>query len=162
MLIYMCIYIYSASVWMNQDEMKNLDFEHKEAVEILESMNGEGPKLAVYFQWVPGSIHLIRGQWNPESRSLMKASGGRACVLSRFSHVQLFVTLRTIACQDPLSMGFSRQVYWSGLPCSSPGDLPDLGIEAASHVSCISRWVLYHQHHLGSPILHNGWGKKSA
>ena len=35
---------------MNQDEMKNLDFEHKEAVEILESINGEGPKLAVYFQ----------------------------------------------------------------------------------------------------------------
>ena len=34
----------------------------------------------------------------------------------------------TVACQDPLSMGFSRQEYWSGLPCPPPGDLPDLGI----------------------------------
>ena len=35
----------------------------------------------------------------------------------------------TVACQAPLSMGFSRQEYWSGLPFPSPGDLPDLGIE---------------------------------
>ena len=37
-----------------------------------------------------------------------------------------------VACQTPLSMGFSRQEYWSGLPCPPPGDLPDPGIEAAS------------------------------
>ena len=42
-------------------------------------------------------------------------------VLSRFSHVQLFVTLWTVAHQLPLSMGFSRQGYWSGLPFPSPG-----------------------------------------
>ena len=36
---------------------------------------------------------------------------------------------------DPLSMGFSRQEYWSGLPCPSPGDLPDAGIEPASLMS---------------------------
>ena len=35
----------------------------------------------------------------------------------------------TVACQAPLSMGFSRQEYWSGLPCPPPGDLPDPGIE---------------------------------
>ena len=35
----------------------------------------------------------------------------------------------TVARQAPLSMGFSRQKYWSGLPCPSPGDLPDPGIE---------------------------------
>ena len=40
-----------------------------------------------------------------------------ACVLSRFSHVQLFAAIQTIARQAPLSMGFSRQEYWSGLPC---------------------------------------------
>ena len=40
-----------------------------------------------------------------------------ACVLSRFSRVQLFVTLWTVACQASLFMGFSRQEYWSGLPC---------------------------------------------
>ena len=38
----------------------------------------------------------------------------------------------TIACQAPLSMGFSRQIYWSGLPFPSPGDLPDPGIEPRS------------------------------
>ena len=36
---------------------------------------------------------------------------------------------QTIACQDPLSMGFSRQEYWSGLPFPSPEDLPDPGIK---------------------------------
>ena len=46
-------------------------------------------------------------------------------MLSPFSCVQLFVTLWTIACQAPLSMGFSRQEYWSGLSCPPPGDLPD-------------------------------------
>ena len=38
--------------------------------------------------------------------------------------------LWTIACQAPLSMGFSRQEYWSGLPCPPPGDLPAPGIES--------------------------------
>ena len=72
--------------------------------------------------------------------------------LSRFSCVQLFVTLWTIACQAPLSMGFSRQGYWSGLPCHPPGDLPNPGIKHASLMStCISRQVLYHQRHLWSP-----------
>ena len=46
-------------------------------------------------------------------------------VLSHFSHVQLFVTLWIVACQAPLSMGFSSQAYQSGLPCPPPGDLPD-------------------------------------
>ena len=51
-----------------------------------------------------------------------------ACVLSCLSHVQLFATLWTVACQAPLSIGFSRQEYWSGLPCAVPGDLPDQGL----------------------------------
>ena len=48
------------------------------------------------------------------------------------SRDQLFTTLWTIACQASLSMGFSRQEYWSGLPFPSPGDLPDPGIEPRS------------------------------
>ena len=51
------------------------------------------------------------------------------CVLNPFSHVWLFMTPWTVAYQASLSMGFSRQEYWSGLPCSSPWDLPDTGIE---------------------------------
>ena len=54
------------------------------------------------------------------------------CVLSHFSHVQLCVTLWTAACQAPLSMGFSRQEYWSRLPCLPPVDLPDPGIKPSS------------------------------
>ena len=45
------------------------------------------------------------------------------------SHVWLFVTPWTVAHQAPLSMEFSRQEYWSGLPCLSPGDLPHPGVE---------------------------------
>ena len=56
------------------------------------------------------------------------------CVLSLISYVQLFTTLWTIACQAPLSMEFSRQEYWSGLPCPSPRDLPNPGIEPMSLV----------------------------
>ena len=41
----------------------------------------------------------------------------------------------TVANQAPLSMGFSRQEYWSGLPCPPPGDLPDPGIESTSLIS---------------------------
>ena len=54
----------------------------------------------------------------------------RACW--HFGHVRLFVTLWNLAHQAPLSMGFSRQEYWSGLPCPPPGDLLDPGIEPRS------------------------------
>ena len=57
------------------------------------------------------------------------------CVLSHFSHVCLFATPWTVAHLASLSMGFSRQEYWSGLPCPSPGDLLDPGIELASFMS---------------------------
>ena len=50
-------------------------------------------------------------------------------MLSCFSHVQLFAIAWAVTRQAPLSMGFSRQEEWSGLPFSSPGDLPDPGIE---------------------------------
>ena len=48
------------------------------------------------------------------------------------SHDQLFATPWTVAHQDPLSMGFSWQEYWSGVPCPPPGDLPDPGIEPSA------------------------------
>ena len=66
--------------------------------------------------------------------TLQKVSieGIRACVLSLFRLVQLFVTLWTVACQASWSMGFSRQEYWSGLPFPSPGDLPNPRVETGS------------------------------
>ena len=54
------------------------------------------------------------------------------CMLSCFSHVQVFVTLWTVAHQVPLSMGFSKQEYWSGLPRLPLGNLPSPGIESES------------------------------
>ena len=59
----------------------------------------------------------------------------RVCVsvgVSRFSHIRLFATPWTVAHQAPLSMGFSRQEYWSGVPCPPPGDLRDPGVESRS------------------------------
>ena len=54
------------------------------------------------------------------------------CVCCQFSCVQLFVMLWNMVLQAPLSMGFSRQEYWSGLSCPPPGDLPNPGAEPAS------------------------------
>ena len=54
------------------------------------------------------------------------------CLVSCFSHVQFFLTLWTVACQAPLSRGFSRQESWSGLPFPPPGDLPNPGIKPGS------------------------------
>ena len=51
------------------------------------------------------------------------------------SHFRLFATLWTLAHQAPLSMGISRQQYWSGLPFPPPGDLPHPGTEPASPAS---------------------------
>ena len=52
--------------------------------------------------------------------------------LNHFTCVPVFATLWPIAHQTPLSMGFSRQAHWSGLPCPPPGDLSNPGIESAS------------------------------
>ena len=66
----------------------------------------------------------------------MMFSGGCACVCVcacvSDSRVRLFAALWTVACQAPLSMGFSRQEFWSGLPCHPPGDLPVPGIDPVS------------------------------
>ena len=77
--------------------------------------------------WVLGSGADLLNQVG----DLVPTSDYVLCVLSRFSCVWLFVTLWTIACQAPLSVGFSRYEYWSGLPCPPSGDLPSPGIEPA-------------------------------
>ena len=59
----------------------------------------------------------------------------RVCVsvsVSCFSRIRFFVTPWTVAHQAPLSMGFSRQEYWSGVPCPLPGDFRDPGVESRS------------------------------
>ena len=77
-------------------------------------------------------------------------------VLSRFTHIQLFVTSWTVAHQAPLSMRFSSQEYWNGLPFPSPWDLPGPGIEPKS--LCLLHWQegSLPLEPLGSPV---GWGR---
>ena len=53
-------------------------------------------------------------------------------MLSHVSRVHVFVTPWTVTHQAPLSMGFSKQEYWSGLPFPSPGNLPDSGVKPTS------------------------------
>ena len=73
-------------------------------------------------------------------------------MLSHFSRVQVFVTPRTADCQAPLSMGFSRQEYWSGLPFPSPGEPLDPGSEPASPVFPTWAGDSLSLSHLGSPL----------
>ena len=70
------------------------------------------------------------------------------------SHVQLFAIPWTVAHQSPLSMGLSRQEYWSGLPCPPPGDLPNPGTEPMSLASPALADGFLALHHLGSSGSH--------
>ena len=65
------------------------------------------------------------------------------CVLSCFSWIRLFATLWTVSHQAPLSLRFSRQEYWIGLPCPPPEDLPDPGIEPSSQCVGYCRQYVY-------------------
>ena len=67
-----------------------------------------------------------------------------ACLLSHCSHVGLFSTPWAEASQAPLSMEFSRQEYWRGVPSPPPGDPPKQGSTQVSHIPCIVRQFLYH------------------
>ena len=104
------------------------------------------------------SLHLTKGQTEEHAlKKLLECScftisyqlHVHVCVLSCLSRVQPFVTLWTVAHQVPLSLGFSGQEYWSGLPCpSSRGSSPP---RDRIRISCNGRWVLYLECHLGSP-----------
>ena len=80
------------------------------------------------------------------------------CVLSLFSRVRLFATLWTVALQAPLSMGFSRQGYWSGLLCPPPGIFLTQGsnLLLLHHLHCM--WIL---DHFGNPYVKNLWRQVS-
>ena len=81
----------------------------------------------LFLLWRVPSFHTC----DKGSSITIRQVGIRVCMLS---HVWLFATPWTIAHQAPLSMGFPRQEYWSGLPLPSPGDLPDPGTEPGSPV----------------------------
>ena len=87
----------------------------------------------------------------------------RACVLSRFSRVQLFATLWAVAHQSPLSMGI-LQVWileWVAMPFSRGSSWPK-DWSPISRVSCTGRQVLYHERHLGSLVVPPQSGRREA
>ena len=95
-------------------------------------------------------VHGVAKSWTQLSDRTTTTIYMSVCVLSRFNCVQLCATLWILACQAPLSMGFSRQEYWNGLPCPPSGDLADLRIKPASLLSNL-HWQLglYPWCHLG-------------
>ena len=74
-------------------------------------------------------------------------------MLHHFSSVGYFVTLQTVVRQAPLSMGFPRQEYWSGVPCPSSGDLPNPGIKPTSLMSPALAGRFFSTVPLGKPML---------
>ena len=100
-----------------------------------EALPGEGPGL--------GNLCLLPELLHPKPVSSLRLLPSPVTSLltqplvlrQSFSRVRLFATLWTVAHQAPLSMEFSRQEYWSGLPFPPPGDFPDLGIKPMSLMS---------------------------
>ena len=80
-------------------------------------------------------LHILGFCLNLNSMACTAGSCSHSLHCAVLSHDQLFATLWTVVCQAPLSMRFSRQEYWSGLPFPPPGDCPDSGIEPASLMS---------------------------
>jgi len=78
-------------------------------------------------------------------QELLKETNNRLeCVHAKsLQYVQLSAALQTVAHQAPLSMGFPRQKYWSGLPCPPPGDLPNAGFEPTSLTSALAQISLF-------------------
>ena len=101
----------------------------------------------IYKEWqvtmlkVRWAVRTIGAQTEKRECSLSAKDARKSLGVARgyvprcFSRVCLFVTLWTLAHQAALSMGTSRQEYWSDLPCPPPGDLPDPGIEPTSLMS---------------------------
>ena len=141
-----------------QTQTSAFRFKHSQVQTVVAQISGRFVKKPwgsgmnqLYFRAPEEEVARMVGTHATVSRSglsqfslLQMAVKGKVLVAS---HVWLFVTPWTVACQAPLSMGFSRQEYWSRLPCPPPGDLPlDLNL-----VSCIAGRFLYHLSHKGSP-----------
>ena len=103
-----------------------------QTINVAEGVEKREPSYTVggYVNW-----HSHCGEQCADSLKSSSKAAMCACVLSYFSWVRLLTTLFTLACQATLSRIFSRQEYWSGVPCPPPGDLPNPGIEPSSLTS---------------------------
>ena len=94
---------------------------HTKNVRMLQSFTGgQGQAIS---QWTRHPSPKVR--WRGQAG--LPEAGHCVCMLSHFSHIWLFATLWTIVSQTPLSFGFSRQEYWSGLPFLPAGIFPTQG-----------------------------------
>ena len=109
-----------------------------------------------------GTMHLSprgraahrTGVWQLAGGGAEEATSTRTLCCARPSRAPLSAIPRTVAHQVPLFMEFSRQEYWSGLPCPLPGDLSDPGIEPVSLMfAALAGGFFYHKRHLGSPLI---------
>ena len=99
--------------------------------------------------WVSDTIQPSRPRWPPSLPAFnLFQTSHCVCMLSCSVMSNSFATPQTVALQAPLSMGFSRQEYWSGLPFPSPGNLPDPGIKPTSPALQVGSLPLSHP---GSP-----------
>ena len=93
----------------------------------------------------------IKSEYPEGKRGIKKFHGSLRNLASVLGHVQLLRTPWTVACQSPLSMEFSRQEYWSGLPLLTPKDLLDPRIEPKSPVSPVLAHRFFTGEQLGKP-----------
>ena len=94
-------------------------------------------KIPWRWKWQPNPVFLPGESQGQKSLVGPSPWGCKELVTTEsLSGVQFFATLRTVAHQAPLSMEFSRQEYWSELPFSPPGDLPDPRIKTVYYISC--------------------------
>ena len=93
-------------------------------------------QVIVIFLKLPGSSGVVV-MFNNKLSNRKKSLYTYICVCV-CSHARLFITPWTVACQAPLSMEFSKQEYWSGLPFPPPGDLPNQGQNP--HLLCLLHW----------------------
>ena len=114
-------------------EMNPLNSEHQ--MDKKESLLMSKPRKSEQKNYFPPSLGKPPLIERERGENLFYKSDSCHAVLKPFSHVWLFETPWTVAHQAPLSMRFSRQEYWSGLPCSPPGDLPNPGIEPMAPMS---------------------------
>ena len=95
----------------------------------------QADRLSYVLDWLKrGEVTRTTNTWSSSTSSTLfpYQIDSAATVLI---HIKLFITPWTIVCQAPLSMEFSREEYWSGLPFSAPRDLPDPGIQPTFLVS---------------------------
>ena len=109
-----------------------------------------------YYPTIPTPGHIPEENWFKKINALQCSC---VCMLS---HVWLFATLWTTACQASLSMGFSRQEYWNGLPFPSPGTLLDPGIKQGSPATPALADGFFYHWAIWDSIIHNSQDKEES